>query len=315
MDVGASKVVAKNLLKGFFDVCDALFSQSFGDVEDMFSESDLREATPGAIDEMLGQFSFSMRGRMKRGGALAMLLTPESAAQFGALAMGAEPDPSAELDLDTLREVASSCLGGGVSSLMDAFGLGPEQLTDLEVSNDPGAGSAIEEFLEADAVMASFTFSSSPAIEGKGVLLFSQAVEAMVPPEMKADTSGDLASDAQLSEAEMGDILSGFTPEGSGETVVAETKVLSPDHENIDRVLDIQLVATARLGHVEMPVGEVLSLGPGSIVEVGHLVDEPIELLVNNKLIARGDVVVIDEKFGLRITEILSPEERIESLH
>ena len=64
----------------------------------------------------------------------------------------------------------------------------------------------------------------------------------------------------------------------------------------------------------EMPINEILSLGPGSIIEVGHLVDEPVELLVNDKLIARGDVVVVDEKFGLRITEIVSPRERIESL-
>ncbi|MBX7256389.1 MAG: flagellar motor switch protein FliN [Candidatus Hydrogenedentes bacterium] len=84
--------------------------------------------------------------------------------------------------------------------------------------------------------------------------------------------------------------------------------------KNIDMVLDIQLVATARLGKVEMPIGDILTLGPGSIIEVGHLVDEPVELLVNNKLIARGDVVVVDEKFGLRITEIVSPKERIESL-
>ena len=79
-------------------------------------------------------------------------------------------------------------------------------------------------------------------------------------------------------------------------------------------VLDIRLVATARLGRIEMPISEILALGPGSIIEVGHLVDEPVELLVNDKLIARGDVVVVDEKFGLRITEIVSPRERIESL-
>jgi flagellar motor switch protein FliN/FliY len=84
--------------------------------------------------------------------------------------------------------------------------------------------------------------------------------------------------------------------------------------QNLDMVLDIRLVATARLGRVEMPIGEILALGPGSIIEVGHLVDEPVELLINDKLIARGDVVVVDEKFGLRITEIVSPRERIESL-
>ena len=109
--------------------------------------------------------------------------------------------------------------------------------------------------------------------------------------------------------------------EGSAEEVEA-TPVAEPmaapdgagQPDNLDMVLDIGLTATARLGSVEMPLAEVLSLGPGSIIEVGHLVDEPVELLVNGKLIARGDVVVIDEKFGLRITEIISPRERIESL-
>ena len=86
-----------------------------------------------------------------------------------------------------------------------------------------------------------------------------------------------------------------------------------PPGRNLDMVLDIRLVATARLGRVDMPISEILALGPGSIIEVGHLVDEPVELLINDKLIARGDVVVVDEKFGLRITEIVSPRERIES--
>jgi flagellar motor switch protein FliN/FliY len=83
---------------------------------------------------------------------------------------------------------------------------------------------------------------------------------------------------------------------------------------NIDMILDIGLTVTARLGRIEMPLGQVLELGPGSIIDVGHSIDEPVELLVNNKLIARGDVVVVEEKFGLRITEIVSPSERIESL-
>jgi flagellar motor switch protein FliN/FliY len=83
---------------------------------------------------------------------------------------------------------------------------------------------------------------------------------------------------------------------------------------NIDRVLDITLVATARLGRVEMSIGDILNLGPGSIIDVGRMIDEPVDLLVNEKLIARGDVVVIEEKFGIRITEIITPEQRIETL-
>jgi flagellar motor switch protein FliN/FliY len=78
--------------------------------------------------------------------------------------------------------------------------------------------------------------------------------------------------------------------------------------------MNISLVATARLGRVEMPLRDILNLGPGSIVEIGHMVDEPIELLVNDKVIARGEVVLVDEKFGLRITEIMGTRDRIESL-
>lgn len=104
----------------------------------------------------------------------------------------------------------------------------------------------------------------------------------------------------------------------TAEPAVEPERAASPEPAgqpgNLEMVLDIGLTATARLGRIEMPIKDVLSLGPGSIIEVGHLVDEPVELLVNGKLIARGDVVVIDEKFGLRITEIISTRERIESL-
>ena len=110
----------------------------------------------------------------------------------------------------------------------------------------------------------------------------------------------------------MQDILSGFSP--GDESGPYSGGRGDPAPENLDVILGINLTATARLGKVEMPIGELLNIGPGSIVEVGHLVDDPVELLVNGRLIARGDVVVVDEKFGLRVTEIISPSDRIESL-
>jgi len=84
---------------------------------------------------------------------------------------------------------------------------------------------------------------------------------------------------------------------------------------NLGLVLDISLRAVARLGQVKMPISEILKLGPGSVIEIDRLVDEPVDLLVNERLVARGEVVTIDEKFALRITEIVSREERIRSLH
>jgi flagellar motor switch protein FliN/FliY len=118
-----------------------------------------------------------------------------------------------------------------------------------------------------------------------------------------------MAEEPLVSDDEMKDILRGF-----GSDAAEMTSDSGAPRENYDVILDIELTATARLGSIEMPISEILNLGPGSIIEVGQFVDEPIELLVNDKLVARGDVVVVDEKFGLRITEIVSQKERIESL-
>jgi flagellar motor switch protein FliN/FliY len=80
---------------------------------------------------------------------------------------------------------------------------------------------------------------------------------------------------------------------------------------NIDLIMDIPLQVTVELGRTKMPIKEILDLGPGSIVELDKLAGEPVDILVNNKLIAKGEVVVIDESFGVRITDIVSKMERI----
>lgn len=87
-----------------------------------------------------------------------------------------------------------------------------------------------------------------------------------------------------------------------------------PSMENIDLILDIQLRLSARLGQVEMPIGEIMKLTPGSVIDIDRLVDEPIELVVNDRPIARGEIVVVQENFGIKITEIISQKERIRSL-
>lgn len=84
--------------------------------------------------------------------------------------------------------------------------------------------------------------------------------------------------------------------------------------QNIDLILDIQLRLTARLGQMEMPVSEIIKLSPGSVIDIDRFVDEPVELVVNDRPIARGDIVVVQENFGIRISEIISPTERIQSL-
>jgi len=82
----------------------------------------------------------------------------------------------------------------------------------------------------------------------------------------------------------------------------------------IDLILDVNIPVSVELGRTRMLIKDILDLGPGSIVELNKLAGEPVDVLVNDKLVARGEVIVINENFGVRITEILGPEERIKSL-
>lgn len=97
------------------------------------------------------------------------------------------------------------------------------------------------------------------------------------------------------------------------ETNIAGVPVNAP-RENIDMLLDIDLDVSIELGRSLLSIKRILELAPGSIVELDRMAGEPVDLLVNNKVVARGEVVVIDESFGIRIVSLVSPEERIKSL-
>ena len=84
--------------------------------------------------------------------------------------------------------------------------------------------------------------------------------------------------------------------------------------QNLDFILDIPLKVTVELGRATILIKDILQLGQGSVLELNKLAGEPLEILVNGKLVAKGEVVVVNEKFGVRIKEIISPIERIETI-
>jgi flagellar motor switch protein FliN/FliY len=106
--------------------------------------------------------------------------------------------------------------------------------------------------------------------------------------------------------------------EGAEEAVQAEegSEDLGEQDESksLDMILDIPLTVTVELGRSKMLIHDLLQLGQGSVVELTKMVGEPLEVLVNQKLVARGEVVVVNEKFGIRLTDIISPMERVQSL-
>ena len=83
---------------------------------------------------------------------------------------------------------------------------------------------------------------------------------------------------------------------------------------NMEFLLDIPLEISVELGRTKILINELLKLGQGSVLELSKLAGETLEILANRKLIARGEVVVVNEKYGIRLTEIISPSERIERL-
>ena len=91
-------------------------------------------------------------------------------------------------------------------------------------------------------------------------------------------------------------------------------QVQGPQNQNLNILLDIKLQLTVELGRTELPIKKVLELTKGSIVTLNKAAGEPIELYANGKLIAYGEVVVIEDNFGLRITHITDPAKRLHSL-
>lgn len=84
--------------------------------------------------------------------------------------------------------------------------------------------------------------------------------------------------------------------------------------KDLEFLLDIPLEISVELGRTKILVNELLQLGQGSVVELSKLAGEPLEILINQKLIARGEAVVVNEKFGVRITDIVSTTERVKQL-
>jgi flagellar motor switch protein FliN/FliY len=86
---------------------------------------------------------------------------------------------------------------------------------------------------------------------------------------------------------------------------------LSP---GLELLLDVELEASLRFGSREMPLGEILDLGPGDVVQLDRHVSDPVDLIVGDKIVARGEVVLVNGNFGLRVTDVAAPQRRLESI-
>jgi flagellar motor switch protein FliN/FliY len=163
-----------------------------------------------------------------------------------------------------------------------------------------------------DALVMEMPYEIGELIQSRLTFYFTpdlaNAIVPDDPPAAPAETAGgETASTAGA----------GFSPFG-GSDFQPFDGLASAAADNlprgIDMIMDIPLEVSVELGRVRMLIKDVLALSSGSIVELERIAGEPVDLLVNGRLLARGEVVVIDDNFGIRLTEIVSPADRISSL-
>ncbi len=238
-----------------------------------------------------------------------------------------------ELDealLSALNEAFNNILGAFDTSLKEEFGIGVEHADLKFVEGDPAeiiqskAGIAPDADAWSIPVAAVLGELSGPM----GLLMTEVSLGEMFEKHPMAGEAEPAAEEAQSEEpaapeeaAEQEAVESAVTPgkEAGVEIAKARFEELQPrapagESRGLDLILDVPLDIAVELGRKTLSVKEILGLVPGSLVELDKLAGEAVDLLVNGKLFAKGEVVVIDENFGVRVSSIVTPKERIERM-
>jgi len=124
----------------------------------------------------------------------------------------------------------------------------------------------------------------------------------------ESQSAQPVMSNVAVDEPEFGDI------ERPSSTPLGSANMVSPLDPKLDMLYDLQLAVSIELGRTNMFIRDILRLGRGSVVEFDKLVNEPVDVLVNGKKVAEGEVVVIDKHFGIRVTSLVDPADRLRSL-
>ncbi|MEC9488810.1 MAG: flagellar motor switch phosphatase FliY [Halanaerobium sp.] len=286
-------------------------------------------------------------------GSNILILQELDSAIIADLMMGGDgnnpPEELDELHISAVGEAMNQMMGSVATSMSNIFNekvnISPPQTELLELNTDVAERYELdmeEKLVEVsfrmtiDDLVDSFLVQLMPIpfarklvnglTESQGILDKSEDEERRSAP--KASGKSDQALDSAPAQARKEAAVAAEAPAGptSGSVQkggdVAVRGVGFPEFEgndarglrSIDLLQDVPLEITVQLGKTRMKIKDILELGDGAIVELDKLAGEPVDLLVNGKLIAIGEVVVIDENFGFRVKEIISPSERVKGV-
>ena len=132
------------------------------------------------------------------------------------------------------------------------------------------------------------------------------------PPDVSADVSDNALSEAaSVREQETG---ADYAPAEFDDLNRGSGERLQSGEANLDVILDIPVTLSMEIGRTQVSIQELLQLAKGSVVELDRMVGEPLDVLVNGTLVARGEVVVVNDKFGVRLNDVISPADRVQKL-
>ena len=269
------------------------------------------------------------------------LIGPDAATTIAGLMMGQEEVELNEAALSAIEEAANTLAGSAATIFGDKSGksamTSPGETKNVpkdEISFSDDSlvkvsyqtkidGKDSTEFVEAFAV------DLVRAIIGGADAASSAGLDAMAGMDLGnlggAPSMGQAAPNAGAGMGAMGGMggMGGMDMFGSGQPTPnvqgLQFPSLNPqagagEQGNIGLLMDVYMEMTVELGRTKKLIKEILGMGEGTIIELDKLAGEPVDILVNHKLIAKGEVVVIDENFGVRVTEIVSPIDRVDSL-
>lgn len=289
---------------------------------DVISNGTFVSSLPPEVVQIASDFTGGVSGKHS------FLFAPEIATTIAGLMMGQEDVELNEAALSALEEAGNTIAGAEATSVSDQIG--------TDVSTAPGRTTTVAagdvevpegEFLKAVFPVMVEGESPSEIIEIFDLGMARQLIAGMGGA---ADAGGgDVGLDALLgSEGGAGDASAagggqseqstGFPMAGQNQPNVQSVQFpsfsgggSSGDQGNISLLMDVYMEMTVELGRTRKTIRDILGMGEGTIIELDKLAGEPVDILVNHKLIAKGEVVVIDENFGVRVTDIVDPMERV----
>ncbi|MBW7858653.1 MAG: flagellar motor switch protein FliN [Leptonema sp. (in: Bacteria)] len=254
-------------------------------------------------------FTQKMSGGLQ--GTMFLVIPAADGAKISSVVMGSNGDSEAKTSLDsaqlaTVKDTVGPLLYSVLSQFSAKVGQ-PVSHAGLDVKNGADGAPA---FQDQRYLRIQYSLSIDSLLESKIIVLLGLGsardfLNRNAHDSMAGYSSGDSGVDNQHTPS------ANQLPIQDVEFPSISTTVQGLASPNLDLLLDVQMTVTVELGRTKKYIKEILLLGEGSILELDKLAGEPVDLLVNGKLIAKGEVVVIDENFGVRVTDIVSSKDRL----